>query len=137
MSTASRRLGSLLLGIGTVTALAAAGARARRWLDVVEVQGGSMAPALLPGDRLIVEARSFARRLPRRGEVVLAPDPREPARELVKRVATVDARGGVVALHGDAPDSSTDSRTFGSIPIDRVRWRIAARYWPPGRLGRI
>jgi nickel-type superoxide dismutase maturation protease len=137
MPTPSRRLPPFLIGIGSVAALAAGAAAARRWLDVVEVQGHSMAPALLPGDRLIVEARSFARRLPQRREVVLAPDPREPARELVKRVAAVDEREGVVALHGDAPDSSTDSRTFGAIPIDRVRWRIAARYWPPGRLGRI
>ena len=31
----------------------AAGAEARRWLDVVEVRGRSMAPTLLPGDRLV------------------------------------------------------------------------------------
>ncbi|MDQ5840998.1 MAG: S26 family signal peptidase, partial [Chloroflexota bacterium] len=62
----------------------------RRWLDVVEVRGGSMAPSLLPGDRLLVESHSYQGRPPRRGEVVLAADPREPDRELIKRVVSVD-----------------------------------------------
>ncbi|MGZ8563031.1 MAG: S26 family signal peptidase, partial [Candidatus Limnocylindria bacterium] len=45
----------------------AAGVAASRWLDVVEVHGGSMAPALLPGDRLLVESRSYLSRTPRPG----------------------------------------------------------------------
>ena len=42
-----------------VAAGIAAGVAASRWLDVVEVRGGSMAPSLLPGDRLLVESRSY------------------------------------------------------------------------------
>lgn len=115
--------------IGTAGALAA-GAAARRWLDAVEVRGGSMGPTLLPGDRLLVEAWSFRRRPPRAGDVVLAPDPRQPGRELVKRVAAVDASAGSVELHGDALEASTDSRAFGVVPIANVRWRVIGRYWP-------
>lgn len=107
----------------------------RRWLDVVEVRGGSMAPALLPGDRLLVESRTYEGRPPRPGEVVLAADPRKPERELIKRVAVVDAQRGSVELQGDAPAASTDSRDFGAVPLAAIRWRAVYRYWPPGRVG--
>ena len=119
--------------LGPLAAITALGLlAASRELDVVLVRGRSMAPALLPGDRLIVVR---LHRAPRPGEVVLAPDPRDPRRELVKRVGAVDATG--VRLRGDDPSWSTDARIFGSIPPATVRWRALARYWPPGRAGRI
>jgi nickel-type superoxide dismutase maturation protease len=97
---------------------------ARRWFDVVEVRGRSMAPTLLPGDRLLVVRMH---RAPRVGEVFLAPDPREPRRELVKRVAGV--RSGGIELRGDNVAASTDAR----VEPDRVRWRAVLRYWPTNR----
>jgi signal peptidase I len=97
---------------------------ARRRLDVVEVRGRSMAPTLLPGDRLLVVRTHHA---PRTGDVVLAPDPLEPRRELVKRVAGVGPGG--VELRGDNVAASTDAR----VAPDRVRWRAVIRYWPPNR----
>jgi nickel-type superoxide dismutase maturation protease len=103
----------------------------RRRLDVVEVRGRSMLPTLRPGDRLVVVRLDG----PRPGDVVLAPDPREPRRELVKRVASVDPAG--VVVRGDNPAESTDARTFGALPPAAVRWRVAARYWPPSRVGII
>ncbi len=118
--------------LGTGIALARA---AREWLDVVEVHGASMVPALVPGDWLVVERRTYARRAPRVGEVVLAPDPRDPGRELIKRVAVVDLEAGTIELRGDAPEESTDSRAFGAVPLASVRWRAVARYWPAGRAG--
>jgi nickel-type superoxide dismutase maturation protease len=102
----------------------AAAAAARRWLDVVEVRGRSMAPTLLPGDRLLVVRMH---RAPRAGEVVLAPDPREPRRELVKRVAGVGSGG--IDLRGDNVAASTDAR----VAQDRIRWRAVLRYWPRQR----
>jgi nickel-type superoxide dismutase maturation protease len=110
---------------------------ARRWLDVVEVQGGSMAPTLLPGEWLVVERRTFVHRPPRVGEIVLAADPREPSRELIKRVAALDPFARTLELRGDAPNASTDSRVFGSVPIQEVEWRVLARYWPADRIGRV
>ena len=115
----------------------AAGVAASRWLDVVEVHGGSMAPALLPGDRLLVESRSYLGRPPRPGEIVLAADPRQGDRELIKRVASVDPDTTAADLRGDAPDESTDSRDFGAVPLADIRWRAAFRYWPPERAGRL
>ena len=95
-----------------------------------------MEPAHEPGDWLLVDPDAYVERAPAPGELVLAPDPREPDRLLIKRVAAIDANGRL-ALLGDAPDESTDSRVFGSIdPVD-VRGRPWFRYWPTGRIGRI
>ena len=101
---------------------------ARERLDVVQVRGRSMAPTLLPGDRLLV-----IRLPPRVGDVVLAADPRAPERELIKRVAALDAAG--VRLRGDNPAASTDERTFGVVSPETVAWRVLARYWPMSRIG--
>jgi nickel-type superoxide dismutase maturation protease len=132
-----RPLSSFVMRAAALGAGVAAVSLARRWLDVVEVQGSSMAPTLLPGEWLVVERRTYTRRRPRLGEIVLAADPREPSRELIKRVARVDEESGLIELAGDAPDASTDSRTFGAIPIENIRWRVLARYWPAARAARF
>lgn len=123
-----RRLLFVLAG----TAAGAAAVAAWRRLDIVTVRGTSMAPTLLPGERLLV-ARAGGP--PRVGDVVLVADPRDSRRELVKRVAHVG--DGEVVLRGDSPAASTDSRTFGALPIDSVTWRVVGRYWPPLRIGRV
>ena len=119
------RPGYLISVLGLLAVVAA-----RRRLDVVEVRGRSMSPSLLPGDRLLV-----VRARPRPGDVVLAPDPRAPGRELVKRVDWVGASG--IHLRGDNPAASTDARAFGAIPAAAIGWRAVARYWPLGRAGLI
>jgi len=103
---------------------------ALRRLDVVEVRGRSMAPALLPGDRLLV-ARLGP---PRVGDVVLAADPRDPRRELIKRVTALD---GGVTVRGDNRPQSTDARTFGALPPSTVQWRVIGRFWPADRIGLV
>lgn len=97
----------------------------------VVVEGRSMAPTLLPGDRLLVVR---ARRLCP-GDLVAVPDPRRQQRLLVKRVAATS--GGFVELRGDNRDASTDSRVFGDVPERLVRGRVVRRYAPPHRRGRV
>jgi nickel-type superoxide dismutase maturation protease len=85
-----------------------------------------MSPALLPGDHLL--AAAWLR--PRPGDVVLARDPDQPGRVLVKRVAAVDRAG--VELRGDRPEANVrDSRVFGRVPrrliLGRVVWRHRRR----------
>lgn len=120
--------------LGLVIGLAGSLGAAFAWrrLDVVAVRGRSMVPTLLPGDRLLV---ARLRRPPLVGDVVLASDPRDGERELIKRVAAV--RAGHVALRGDAPAASTDSRSFGELPMGAVRWVVLGRYWPLDRAGAI
>lgn len=133
-------VGACLAGVGLIAAWPLVGGRAlrlrRSWDSRVEVAGRSMQPALEPGDWLLVDPDAFAHVTPRAGELVLAPDPRDPDRLLIKRVVGV-APDGSLELLGDAPDQSTDSRVFGSVPVAGVRGRPWLRYWPPARFGRL
>jgi signal peptidase I len=99
------------------------GVAARNRLDAVEVRGRSMSPTLLPGDRLLV-----VRAWPRKGDIVLAPDPREPARELIKRVRSLEADAAL--LRGDNVSASTGAR----VPLETVQWRALLVYWPLSRV---
>jgi nickel-type superoxide dismutase maturation protease len=95
-----------------------------------------MLPALGPGDYVIVDRAAYRGRLPRKGHVVLARDPRDPGREIVKRVDRADLHGDLW-LAGDNTEESTGSETFGAVPrsfiVGRVRWR----YWPLRALFRV
>jgi nickel-type superoxide dismutase maturation protease len=108
----------------------------RSWEARVAIEGRSMEPALEPGDWLLVDPDAYARQAPLPGSLIVAPDPRAPDRLLLKRVASIDADGHLHVL-GDAPDASTDSRTFGSIDPASVLGRPWFRYWPLRRAGRV
>lgn len=116
---------------GVVAVAGVAVAFPRRRLVRVEVGGRSMAPALQPGDRVLV-VRGLR---PRPGDVVAVTDPRLRSRLLVKRVRAIGADRRL-ELVGDNAVASTDSRTFGSVPHTLVTGRVVWRYWPPHRRGR-
>lgn len=109
---------------------------ARSWSARVAVAGHSMEPMIRQGDWLLVDPDAYRGRAPVRGDLVVAPDPRQEQRLLVKRVAAVTSEGGLL-LAGDAPHASTDWRTFGALAPDRVLGRPWFRYWPVGRIGRV
>lgn len=127
------------------------------------VRGRSMAPTLQPGTLLL----TLPVRRPRRGEVVVVLDPRDPARRQVKRVVglpgeVVQVRAGQllvdgrphgapvgagrgpdgrlevpprhVAVLGDNRAASTDSRTYGAVPLDLVVRRAPVAVTPRPRL---
>lgn len=98
--------------------------------------GTSMSPTLEPGDWLLVDPDAFGHRTPRAGELVVVPDPREPGRVLVKRVAAADLDGRLL-LAGDDRSASTDSRTFGAVAPSAVQGRPWFRVRPLSRLGRV
>jgi nickel-type superoxide dismutase maturation protease len=91
-----------------------------------------MEPALRAGDWLIVMTLTG---LPRVGDIVLARDPREPERLVLKRVAAV--RDGTFELLGDHPGESTDSRVFGRVPRNDILGRAIFRYAPLSRVGSL
>lgn len=108
--------------------------RAATALFAVAVAGQSMEPTFRDGDWLLVRR---LRRPPRAGEVVVATDPREPERLLVKRVRSVAPDG--VTVQGDHADpaESTDSRQFGPIPRSAVLGKAILRYAPLSRIGLV
>lgn len=93
------------------------------------VTGTSMEPALHDGDWLIVDLKAFTKRLPEPGHVVVARDPREPTREIIKRVDRIEPYTGLAWLSGDNSDESTDSRHFGPVTRDHLIGQVRWRYW--------
>jgi nickel-type superoxide dismutase maturation protease len=106
------------------------------------VSGWSMAPALLPGERLLFDRLAYVRRRPRRGDVVLVAHPLEPALRMVKRITAMPGdvvEGGRVLapgqywVEGDNPGLSTDSREFGPVERGDLLGRAWILYWPAER----
>lgn len=90
----------------------------------------SMAPTLLPGDRLLLWCWGG----PRSGDLLVVEDPQRPGAYLVKRATRVaDAR---VWVEGDNRAASRDSRAFGALTRARVVGRVIWRYLPGARRGR-
>jgi mitochondrial inner membrane protease subunit 2 len=111
----------------------------RRWRPSrIEVEGGSMRPTLEPGDWAI----AFRARRLHRGDVVVVEHPDRVGFELIKRVTHLpgdvapDGLGLVDRLwvEGDDPEGSSDSRSFGPLPMGLVRGRVWLVWWPPGRI---
>jgi len=124
--------------MGAFVFVLVAAALAARGVRRVVVEGDSMTPTLLDGDRLVVLARPWCSPArPAVGDIVAVPDPRRPDRVLVKRVASVDWPNGNLVVLGDSPDASTDSREFGAVPLVSVIGRVVHRYGPKGRSGPV
>ena len=125
-----RRGGGSLMraAAGAFVVAIAAGLVARRFTRY-EVAGQSMHPTLAAGEYVLAARRGPGFRV-QPGDVVLALDPREPGRVIVKRIGAVDAAG--VWLVGDNPGASTDSREFGPVDLAAILGRVVAVYWPPG-----
>lgn len=105
----------------------------------MEVFERSMAPTLLPGDRLRFDPGAYAARPPAPGELVVARDPDGSGRWVVKRVGQGPGPlpEGTVWLEGDAPAESRDSRQYGPVPRQELLGRVWYRYAPPERRGPV
>lgn len=93
-------------------------------LGVLDVDGPSMVPTLLHGDRLL--CRYGAR--PRAGAVVVARHPLRQELLLVKRA--VERRDGGWWLLSDNTFAEGDSRDFGAVPDELVLGRVLCRLAP-------
>ncbi len=86
------------------------------------VQGSSMSPTVRDGDVvMIVRQRSFEP-----GDLVLAKHPYKQSVNMLKRVTAIDGNGRL-SLAGDNPDESSDSRLFGTVPIEYILGKVVCR----------
>jgi signal peptidase I len=128
------RLLSRLPGLYAVLAFALA----RR----VSIRGWSMAPTLLPGERLLFDRLAYVRDRPRAGDIVLIAHPLQPGLRMVKRLVGLSGESvdGVRLLDrgeywvlGDNEDASADSREFGPVRRGDLLGRAWVLYWPTDR----
>lgn len=75
-----------------------------------------MLPALADGDLVLVDPGNHDR--PDIGQIVVAPDPQDEERSLIKRVRSHGEH--TLALGSDNPAEGRDSRHFGSIPCENI-----------------
>jgi signal peptidase I len=120
------------------------GARHGTWR--VAVAEESMAPALAPGDWLLLDPTTAG--WPRRGSIVVFREP-DTGILAIKRVAArpgdrVRISAGILHLGpdqawllGDNGALSIDSRRYGPVPLEALVGRAWFRYGPWLRIGRL
>lgn len=119
-------------------------------VDITACVGPSMLPTINEsGDVFVCE--NITRRFGEweKGMVVVATHPKDPHGSVCKRILGLpgdkvctnpDSFGvkkfetlskGQVWLQGDNLSNSTDSRSYGAVPIALIRSKVIARVWPP------
>ncbi len=91
-------------------------------LKIFKVAGDSMSPTLQDGDAVMILPRASVAP----GDIVLAKHPYKQSVKVLKRVAAIDENGRYT-LAGDNPDESTDSRTFGTVPLEYIHGKAVCR----------
>ncbi|MDR1625022.1 MAG: signal peptidase I [Spirochaetia bacterium] len=101
--------------------------------DIVRVEGRSMAPALMPGNILLVNRAAYGIRnplaegyffrwaSPRVDEILVYRDPWDGDLK-IKRCAAVSGLG--VYVRGDNLRESLDSRLHGSVPVEWIAGKV-------------
>ncbi len=117
-------------------------------LDLVVVEGHSMAPAIHHDDRVlvhrsaygllvpIINVYAFTWNRPKSGDIIVFESP-ENSRLVVKRVDSVLVETGtgrdLVTVLGENPEVSLDSRGYGTVPLSAVRGRVVRTFRPVRR----
>jgi mitochondrial inner membrane protease subunit 1 len=106
------------------------------------------------GDIVVVDKLSPRWSPYQRGDVVICSSPHQSSGVVCKRIVamagdTVTLHSGLhlrglikippghVWLEGDNARNSTDSRSYGPVPLPLLRGRVVGRVWPPDRTGRL
>jgi nickel-type superoxide dismutase maturation protease len=102
------------------------------WLDIFlllvgrrkrfGVEGNSMLPTLKNGDAVLINPQAKLKQ----GDIVLANHPYKKNVKILKRIKEF-TKNGDLFLIGDNADKSTDSRTFGAVPLKCVLGKVACR----------
>jgi nickel-type superoxide dismutase maturation protease len=86
------------------------------------VEGNSMFPALKDGDAVLIDPKEKVVE----GDIVLAKHPFKESVKILKRLENFDDNGDLF-LTGDNGEESTDSRTFGAVPLKYLIGKATSR----------
>lgn len=95
-------------------------------VELYMVEGPSMTPTLLNGERLVVNKFIYRFKVPQRGDVLVFRYPRDPSRDFIKRVIavpgdTIEVKDGRIFLNGELQNEPYIlERTRGSYPLKTV-----------------
>ncbi|MDR3589675.1 MAG: signal peptidase I [Negativicutes bacterium] len=95
-------------------------------VELYMVEGPSMRPTLLNGERLVVNKFIYRFKTPQRGDVLVFRYPRDPSRDFIKRVIaipgdTIEMKDGRIFLNGQLLNEPFIlERTRGSFPLKEV-----------------
>ena len=87
-----------------------------------KVDGDSMSPSYKDGDIILIDTESFKKNTPSIGDDVVAKHPFQKDVLILKRVTKIDKTN--YFLEGLNRESSTDSHSFGLIPLDRIIGKV-------------
>jgi signal peptidase I len=117
-------------------------------LEAYKIVGASMEPVVLKGDRVIADKTAYQRMPPNRGDVIVFVYPDDRSKIFIKRIEALpgdiitlaDGRKetvphGSVYVLGDNRGQSTDSRTFGFVPLRDVTGKVRQVYYSSGEEG--
>jgi nickel-type superoxide dismutase maturation protease len=92
----------------------------------LRVSGSSMLPKFQPGEEILFNPKAYRQKPPKAGDIVVAHHPYQE-KLIIKRVAVV-LEDGSCFLTGDNSSSSTDSRSFGFIPLNEILGKVTSKF---------
>ena len=92
----------------------------------MRVSGSSMLPELQPGEEILFDPKAYRHKTPKVGDIVVARHPYQPI-QIIKRVAVV-LEDGSCFLTGDNLSSSTDSRSYGFVPLNKILGKVTSKF---------
>ncbi|XP_004511435.1 uncharacterized protein [Cicer arietinum] len=129
-----------------------------RYVTVVPVRGGSMSPtfnpktdSLIKDDYVLVEKLCLQKYKFSHGDVVIFRSPLDYKETHIKRIIALPGEWfvnrqshdvlkipeGHCWVEGDNVVSSSDSKSYGPIPLGLIRGRVTHVVWPPQRIGAV
>lgn len=111
------------------------------------VSGASMEPTYKNGEYLIVDEISYKFQKPKKDEVIIFHNPKDPKIFFIKRIIGLPNENLIIDgreiklkdneyfVMGDNRDASSDSRIWGPVPGRLIVGRSMIRLWPLNKIG--